>query len=443
MTSASPPSAYTLTNAGTTTILGLSLADVASVDLGASSSRTLNLLGGGLINSSSATTISGAGRLTAGGTANGTLSISVDAGHTLTISSLIIDNAGANGIYGDAGDGVVGLSKADVGTLILTGANTFSGNVFINGGTIQVSAANNLGTSGKNVTFGGGTLSVTAGYTTSAGKVFTVASDLSGTLDIAAGQTFTIADSANLITTGNTASVLYKTGAGALVIQAANTSFDGTMQINAGTVELRDAQSLGDATNRGHLTLNSGTLNLRNDAGTNFANDVVVTASSTIDVGRLTGTTPAITHTLGALSIGANTLTVSGSNGATLTLGAVTLTGAATFNPTTADATLGAVSGGFGFTKTGAGTLVLNGAGSYTGATTISVGTLRLGVAGGVAAASAVSVASGATFDLNNLSATIGSLTGAGSVALGSGTLTAGGNNSSTTFAACSAAAAA
>src|SRR5205814_836844 len=71
---------------------------------------------------------------------------------------------------------------------------------------------------------------------------------------------------------------------------------------------------------------------------------------------------------------------------------------------------------------------------SYTGTTTVSVGTLRLGVAGGVASTSAVSVASGATFDLNNLSGTMGSLTGAGSVTLGSGTLTTGGDNSSTTY---------
>ena len=284
------------------------------------------------------------------------------------------------------------------------------------------------------MTFGGGTLSVTSGFTTSTGKVFTVSSDLTGTLDIASGQTFTIANAANLVTTGDTASVLYKTGAGALVIQAANASFDGTMQINAGTVELRDAQSLGDATNRGRITLNSGTLNLRNDASTNFANNVTVTANSTIDVDRLTGTTPAVTHTLGTLSIGANTLTMSGGNGAALTFGAVTLTGAATFNPTTADATLGAVSGSFGFTKTGAGTLILNGTSSYTGTTTISVGTLRLGVAGGVSATSAVSIASGAIFDANNLNAAIGSLTGAGNVTLGSGILTTGGNNSSTTF---------
>ena len=433
--SSSPSTAYTLTNAGTTTDLGLNLNDLATVDLGAASTRTLNLAGGGLIKSTAtATTISGAGRLTAGGTASGTLSVSVDTGHTLTISSVIINNAGVNGTYGDGDDGVVSLSKGDAGLLVLSGASTFGGSVFINAGTVQIGAENNLGASANGVIFGGGTLSVTAGFTAGTGKVLTVSSDLSGTLDIASGQTLTLGNASDVLTTGNTAGVLLKAGAGALVIQAANPAFDGTMQIDAGSVELRHAQSLGDSVNRGRITLNGGTLKLRNDTGTNFANDVTVAASSTVDVARLTGTTPAVTHTLGALSIGTQTLTISGSNGAALTFGAVTLTGGATFNPTTADATLAAVSGMFGFTKTGAGTLVLNGAGSYTGTATVSVGTLRLGVAGGVASTSAVSVASGATFDLNSLSATIGSLTGAGSVTLGSGTLTTGGDNTSTTF---------
>ncbi|MFM8508176.1 MAG: beta strand repeat-containing protein, partial [Actinomycetota bacterium] len=47
---------------------------------------------------------------------------------------------------------------------------------------------------------------------------------------------------------------------------------------------------------------------------------------------------------------------------------------------------------------------------------------------------SAVTVASGATFDFNNYDDAVGSIAGAGSVTLGTGTLTAGGNNSSTDF---------
>jgi len=64
----------------------------------------------------------------------------------------------------------------------------------------------------------------------------------------------------------------------------------------------------------------------------------------------------------------------------------------------------------------------------------INGGTLRLGAANRIAATSAVTVASGTIFDLNNFAEAAGSIAGAGSVTLGTATLTAGANNTSTTF---------
>jgi autotransporter-associated beta strand protein len=87
--------------------------------------------------------------------------------------------------------------------------------------------------------------------------------------------------------------------------------------------------------------------------------------------------------------------------------------------------------------KTGTGTLVLGGANTYTGATNINAGTLRNGTANVIPDTSAVTVASGATYDLNSFSETIGSLAGDGTVtsgAAGALTLTAGGDNTSTLF---------
>jgi hypothetical protein len=140
-----------------------------------------------------------------------------------------------------------------------------------------------------------------------------------------AGQTFTLGNTSNVLTTGNAASTFFKAGAGMVTIQSANAGFDGTLQIDSGAVELQQAQALGDATNRGRITLNGGTLNLRGDTNTNFANNITVIGDSAIDVNRLSGTSPVVTHTVGSLSIGANILTVSGGNGASLTIGAITL----------------------------------------------------------------------------------------------------------------------
>src|SRR5262249_41946945 len=81
------------------------------------------------------------------------------------------------------------------------------------------------------------------------------------------------------------------------------------------------------------------------------------------------------------------------------------------------------------------GTTTLTGQNSYTGATRLLGGTLQAGVTGAFSPFSAFTVASGATLNLNNLSQTIGSLAGAGSVTLGTASLTTGGDNSSTTFA--------
>ncbi len=90
--------------------------------------------------------------------------------------------------------------------------------------------------------------------------------------------------------------------------------------------------------------------------------------------------------------------------------------------------------GAGGLTRQGAGTTVLSGANTYTGATTISAGILRAGAANVLSDSTAVTVAGGATYDLNSLDDTIGLLAGAGNVTLGSATLTTGANNGSSTF---------
>jgi len=84
--------------------------------------------------------------------------------------------------------------------------------------------------------------------------------------------------------------------------------------------------------------------------------------------------------------------------------------------------------------KYGAGTLSITGASTYTGSSTILQGAMVATAAGVFAPTSAFSVSAGASLGLGGFNQTIGSLTGAGNVVLGSATLTTGGDNTPTTF---------
>jgi len=90
-----------------------------------------------------------------------------------------------------------------------------------------------------------------------------------------------------------------------------------------------------------------------------------------------------------------------------------------------------AINGSGNFTKSGAGTLILNGANGYTGSTFVNQGTLSIG--GSLPDATALTVTTGALYQLG-ASDVIGSIAGGGGIALGAFTLTAGGNGASTTY---------
>ncbi|RCS24199.1 autotransporter outer membrane beta-barrel domain-containing protein [Phyllobacterium salinisoli] len=249
---------------------------------------------------------------------------------------------------------------------------------------------------------------------------------------------------------------LVKTDSGTLVLAGTNSYLGGTT-IQHGTLSVSADANLGDLS--GGLAFGDGTL--RNTAV--FSSDRLVTINGTGNFqtdadlawnGNITGG--------GSLfKTGAATLTLTGSNdyqGGTffeegvvsvsadnnlgaasgeLIFGGGTLRNTAAFSTprpitfddgggtfqTDADLTLsGPLDGHAGLTKTGSATLLLTGAGSYLGNTTVKAGTLAAGAANVFSTTSDFTVETGGTLDLKGFDQTLTSLTNAGTVNLGGDT---------------------
>ncbi|MBJ7499628.1 MAG: autotransporter-associated beta strand repeat-containing protein [Sphingopyxis sp.] len=126
----------------------------------------------------------------------------------------------------DAGiAGAAELLKTDAGTLVLAGANSYSGGTRINGGTIRIGSDANLGDANGGLSIGGGALHTTADIVS--GRTITLIGD--GVFRSDAGTTLTL--------TGPVggAGGLVKSGAGTLALGGIG-SFAGTTTVEAGTL---------------------------------------------------------------------------------------------------------------------------------------------------------------------------------------------------------------
>ncbi|APY15261.1 autotransporter outer membrane beta-barrel domain-containing protein [Brucella sp. 10RB9214] len=214
------------------------------------------------------------------------------------------------------------LVKTDLGTLVLGGANSYTGGTSITGGTLQISANKNLGEAAGDLSINGGTLHTTADMEIDRA---TVLENLGATIETDDGTTLN--HIANIDGPGS----LTKTGNGTLALAGTN-SYAGGTTIDGGTIEISHDANLGDVA--GPLGINGGTL--------------LTTAD--IDMGR-------------TITIGVNDGTIDTSSNTTLTQN-------------------GNIDGDGALTKTGDGTLVLTGSGTYAGGSIIKEGTLQLGDGG-------------------------------------------------------------
>src|SRR3546814_6399212 len=94
-----------------------------------------------------------------------------------------VAGAGFTATIGAELAGTTQLVKTDAGTLVLTGANIYTGGTAINGGTLQIAANANLGATAGGISFTGGTLNTTATFTSD--RAMSLAS--AGTVDTNAG----------------------------------------------------------------------------------------------------------------------------------------------------------------------------------------------------------------------------------------------------------------
>ena len=417
---------------------------------------TLNLTGGTL--SSAVSILDGGGNTTSKITLDGgTLNMNGNAiGGAVAIDTLEFKSGGLQNVS-QINDGAIGLTKTTTGTLVLAGTNAYSGGTTVNAGTLLVSGAVAMPTTGTLQVNAGGNFSLANGpaLATTTTAALGLASGALLTFDWNGGSLDMLTSTAAATTAGTVGININNnspTGSGGMLINsplgglttaggtqyflANNTNYTATLAVTDTDVSI-DAQSAVTAlTNAywkggqltggalGAMALSSGTSsNWATDANGTSAGGVVpggsavnvifgasgateqanVTTGADMNLGSITfNDSTAVTiggsHIITLNSTLATAATSSGSGTTVITPGsAITVTSSAnaanTINANIQlDAnqiwniysgktlTVGGSVGGTGtLTLADAGTLILTGANTYSGATTISAGTMQLG----------------------------------------------------------------
>jgi outer membrane autotransporter protein len=348
-------------------------------------------------NGAGTTILTGANAYTGGTTINaGTLQ-----GNTTSLVGNFTDNAslvfdqGADGSFAGAVSGSGGLTKAGAAALTLTGRNTYSGGTFVTAGLLLLNGSSGLPGA---VTLNGGMIGVSGGGTTVANNPISIGPASGSGVYAAAGANLSLS---GVVSGGQ----LTKSGAGDVTLTGANT-FTGA-EITSGVLRFNTAANLGAP---GDIVINGGSVGSTSatPAGTAINRSLVLLGAGGVDVGNnaLTWSGP-IAGAGQFVKSGAGSLTLTGVNtyagGTKVTNGAliigsdavlgeagtgVTLMGSGSLRATetfatsrpflltnfirinvddTKQLTLNGIISGSVLAKDGPGTLVLNGANTYSG----------------------------------------------------------------------------
>ena len=480
--------ALTATLGGSSSITGVIANGASTANLVKAGSGTLTLSGA---NTYTGTTTINAGDLTVSGSLHDSTAVTIASGadYNVNASDTVASIEGAGNIViassqtltaGDGNDktlsgvisGAGNYIKAGSGTQTLSASNTYTGTTQVSAGTLTVS--------------GSGRLSDSTAVTVDSGAVYNVA--VSDTVASIAGAGSITLGSNTLTSGGSDASTTFsgvisgtngniiKAGTGTLTLSGANT-YTGTTTINAG--DLTVSGSLHDSTavtiasgadynvnasdtvasieGAGNIVIASSQTLTAGDGNDKTLSGVISGAGNYIKAGSGTQTLSGANTYTGTTTINAGDLTVSGSLHDST---AVTIASGADYNVNASDTVAsiegagniviassqtltagdgndktlsGVISGAGNYIKAGSGTQTLSASNTYTGTTQVSAGTLTVSGSGRLSDSTAVTVDSGAVYNVA-VSDTVASIAGAGSITLGSNTLTSGGSDASTTF---------
>ncbi|MGC3992465.1 MAG: autotransporter-associated beta strand repeat-containing protein [Chthoniobacteraceae bacterium] len=198
----------------------------------------------------------------------GAFNLATNRGITIGLKGATIDTNGFNTTYAGVIAGTAStngtLTKVGTGTLTLSAANTYSAGSALNGGTVAISNAAALGSSG-NIAFGGGTLQYSGITTDFSSRIKNSTSAISIDTN---GQNVTFATALGSTNTGG----LTKAGSGTLTITGKGT-YSGNNTVTVGTLAVTGTGKLGT----GNVTVSAGatlTFGSGSETSVNYVDDL-------------------------------------------------------------------------------------------------------------------------------------------------------------------------